>query len=418
MRIFPVVLLVAAQAWAASALSSSQLVEMAHKNPNSAEFREALTVSLGASDIQKGTAWAGGGPDFIFAIETEQTPEIFIDHEDQGRKMTKLRHGNLWIYTTQLATGTSHAFIYSIGGANFGGRTDIPAYLPDSYQQPGVPQGQLSEKLVNTSKIYGGMKSDYWIYVPAEYDPKVPAALMVWQDGQGMIKRDGPTHTLNVVDNLIHQKKIPVMIQVFISPGFVGEKRMRSIEYDTMNDTYARFLRDELLPEVYAKYNIRRDAYSRGITGSSSGGICAFNAAWRENGQFSRVWSRIGSFTSIQWHPGEIDGGNVFPFLIRKSPKENIRVWLQDGSQDLENTHGSWPLQNLQMANSLKMKGYDFKLTFGVGTHNGAQGNSQMPAALTWLWRGYDPAKTEEIYQQDPAEKDKPYYRVKALNRE
>ncbi|MGH9664805.1 MAG: alpha/beta hydrolase, partial [Bryobacteraceae bacterium] len=322
------------------------------------------------------------------------------------------------IYTTQLATGTSHAFVYSIGGAKVGGRTDIPAYLPDSYQQPGVPEGKLSDKLIHTSKIYDGMKSDYWIYAPAEYDAKVPAALMVWQDGQGMIKRDGPTHTLNVIDNLIHEKKIPVTIQVFISPGMVGTKRMRSIEYDTMNDTYARFLRDELLPEVYAKYNIRRDAYSRGITGSSSGGICAFNAAWRENDQFSRVWSRIGSFTSIQWHPGEIDGGNVFPFLIRKSPRENIRVWLQDGSEDLENNHGSWPLQSLQMANSLKMKGYDFKLTFGIGTHNGAQGNAQMPTALTWVWRGYDPSKTEETYRQDPAEKDKPYYRVKMLNRE
>ncbi|MGH7248416.1 MAG: alpha/beta hydrolase-fold protein, partial [Pseudomonadota bacterium] len=106
------------------------------------------------------------------------------------------------------------------------------------------------------------------------------------------------------------------------------------------------------------------------------------------------------------------------PFLIRKSPKLNIRVWLQDGSEDLENRFGSWPLQALQMANSLKMMGYDFKLTFGVGTHNGAQGNSQMPMALSWLWRGYDPSKTEEIYQQDPAEKDKPYYRVRRLNRD
>lgn len=418
MRCFSVVLLAAAQALAAGPMPSSKLVEMAHKNPNSAEFRDALVSSLGEADMQKGLAWEGGGPDFIFAIETDKTPQIIIDREDQARKMLKLRKSNIWYYTTQLQTGTSHAFAYSIGGATFGGRTDIPAYLPDSFEKPDVPQGKLSGKLVHTSKIYAGMKSDYWIYVPAGYDPKAPAALMVWQDGQGMIARDGPTHTLNVIDNLIYQKKIPMMIQVFISPGLEGEKRMRSIEYDTMNDTYARFLRDELLPEVYEKYNIRRDAYSRGITGSSSGGICAFNVAWRENDQFSRVWSRIGSFTSIQWHPGEIDGGNVFPFLIRKSPKENIRVWLQDGSQDLENNHGSWPLQNLQMANSLKMMGYDFKLTFGIGTHNGAQGNSQMPLALTWLWRGYDPSKTEEIYQQDSAEKDKPYYRVKLLNRE
>src|SRR2546422_458545 len=104
----------------------------------------------------------------------------------------------------------------------------------------------------------------------------------------------------------------------------------------------------------------RKDGYSRGISGSSSGGICAFNVAWWQPEQFSRVLSNIGSFTSIQWHPGEIAGGNVYPFKIRKEPKLNIRVWLQDGTEDLENNHGSWPLQNLQMANSLKMMDYDF----------------------------------------------------------
>src|SRR2546429_219673 len=80
--------------------------------------------------------------------------------------------------------------------------------------------------------------------------------------------------------------------------------------------------------------NLRKDSHSRGITGSSSGGICAFNAAWFHNELFSRVVSRIGSFTSIQWHPGEIEGGNIYPFKIRKEAKRNIRVWLQDGAND------------------------------------------------------------------------------------
>ncbi|MGH7248178.1 MAG: alpha/beta hydrolase, partial [Pseudomonadota bacterium] len=294
MRYFTLLLFAGAPLFAAGSLPSSRLVDMARTNPNSAEFHDALISTLGEANIQKGVAFAGGGPDFIFAVETNKIPMIFIDHQEQAREMSKLGDSNIWYYATELATGTEHAFVYSIDGQPFGGRTDIPAYLPESFEQPGVPQGKLSEKLVHTSKIYDGMKSDYWIYVPAEYDPNVPAALMVWQDGQGMIARDGATHTLNVIDNLIHEKAIPVMIQVFISPGLVGTKRMRSIEYDTMNDTYARFLRDEVLPEVYAKLNIRRDAYSRGITGSSSGGICALNAAWRENDQFSRVWSRIG----------------------------------------------------------------------------------------------------------------------------
>jgi enterochelin esterase family protein len=259
------------------------------------------------------------------------------------------------------------------------------------------------------------MQSDYWIYVPAQYDPAKPAALMIWQDGQGHIARNG-RRTLNVLDNLTYQKRIPVMISVFISPGKIGEKAMRSIEYDTVNDTYEQFL-DELLAGVYAQYNIRKDSYSRGIAGESSGGICSFNAAWQHPEQFSRVLSTIGSYTSIQWHPGQIDGGNVYPNKVRKEAKRNIRVYLQDGSEDLENDFGSWPLQNIQLANSLKMKGYDFHLAFGNGTHNGADANSQLPASLAWVWRDYDPNKTEQVYEQEAAEKTKPLFRVRVYNR-
>lgn len=208
------------------------------------------------------------------------------------------------------------------------------------------------------------------------------------------------------------------MIHVFLDPGKVGDKAMRSIEYDTVTDRYARFLLEEILPEVAQKYNLRKDGYSRAIAGLSSGGICSFNAAWWKPEEFSRVLSWIGSFTSIQWHPGELDGGNVFPFMIRKQPKRNIRVWLQDGSEDLENNHGSWPLQNIQMANSLKMRGYDFHFSFGHGTHNPAHGSAELPEEMAWLWRDYDPGKMQQTYEMDPAEKDKPYYRVKIYSRE
>jgi enterochelin esterase family protein len=331
--------------------------------------------------------------------------------------MKQIKGPNLWLATGKLVTGTSHNFHYMIDGKKTGGSTDVAAYGPDSYEHPGVPQGKLSEKIVHTSKLYEGMQTDYWIYVPAQYDPKTPAALMVWHDGQGLIARDGGSRLQNVIDNLIHQKKIPVMINVFISPGKIGDRAMRSILYDTVSDKHARFLRDEILADVQAKYNIRKDGYSRGIAGNSSGGISSFNVAWWQPDQFSRVLSRIGSFTSIQWHPGELDGGNVYPNMIRKQPKRNIRVWLQDGAEDLENNHGSWPLQNIQMANSLKMREYDFHLSFGSGTHNGAHGNSETPEELTWLWRGYDPAKTEQSYEMDPAEKEKPFFRVKIYNR-
>jgi enterochelin esterase family protein len=266
--------------------------------------------------------------------------------------------------------------------------------------------------MIHESQIYPNTKTDWWIYVPAQYDASKPAALMVWQDGEGLTKRDGSRVQI-MIDNLTHEKKIPVIVHVFIAPA---SRQMRSIEYDRMDDTYARFLRDEIVPKVAKMYNIRTDGYSRAISGASSGGIAAFNVAWHMPDQFSRVLSLVGSFTSIQWRAGERDGGNLYPFLIRKSPKRNIRVWLQDGSNDLENNHGSWPLQNLQMANSLKMQGYDFRLRWTTSFHGGG-GGPDRAEGLIWLWRCYDPAKTSEEYAQDPAEKDKPMFRVRALNR-
>ena len=236
--------------------------------------------------------------------------------------------------------------------------TPAPLTLgPDSLQHPGVPTGTLSPKLTLTSKIYDGMVSDYWIYVPAQYDAKTAAALMVFQDGEGYLNRSGDHPALNVLDNLIAQKKIPAMIAVFTNPGdlsgspgtptyaFVDaygkewsrtlKDSMRSTEYDTVSNRYARFLRDELLPVIYAKYNIRRDAYSRAITGMSSGGICSFNVAWQQPEQFSRVITWIGTFTSIQWHedPAVPDGGQDYPEKVLREPHRNLRVWVQDGNK-------------------------------------------------------------------------------------
>jgi enterochelin esterase family protein len=383
----------------------------------SAKLKDALPAAMGEENLKKGTAVLAEGPDFIFAVETNASPALFIN-DDAGPKMGRLPGSDIWVATASLRTGRTHNFHYVINGQNSGGKENVIAFGPYSYPKPGVPEGRLHGKFVHTSKIYNGMTSDYWVYVPAQYDPAMPAALMVWQDGEGLVKRELPSHAQIVFDNLTHEKKIPVMIHVLISPGFIGSRRMRSIEYDTVNDTYARFLRDEILADVGAKWNLRKDGYSRAIAGNSSGGICAFNAAWHQPDQFSRVLSRVGSFTSIQWQPGVIEGGNVYPNKVRKEPHRNIRVWLQDGSGDLENNHGSWPYQNLQMANSLKLREYDFHLSWGNGSHTGNGGHAELPEEMIWLWRDYDPAKTGQTYAMDPAEKAKPFYRVKALNRE
>jgi enterochelin esterase-like enzyme len=428
-----------APATPAEKVPASKLIEMAGSDPNGAPFRQALIATLGEERIKYGTAVIGEGPDFFWAIETAGLPQLIID-DVVGPAMTQIQGTDLWFETSKLATGKNHTFYYLVGGKRVGGDVNVPAYGPDSYEHPGVPKGTLSPMITQISKIYDGMESHYWIYVPAEYDPKVPAALMVWNDGGGHVNRNGGSRTQIVIDNLTYQKKIPVMIQVFINPGDISKATgtktnefvsnfsqrtgramgdsMRSTEYDTVTDRYARFLQDEILAEVGTKYNLRKDAYSHAIAGESSGAIAAFNAAWQRPDLFSRVLSRIGTYTSIQWQPGVLDGGNIFPFLIRKSPRKNIRVWLSDGSEDLENEHGSWPLQNIQMANSLKMRGYDFHFSFGGGSHNGAQGSAEAPEALTWLWRDYDPSKTEQTYEMDPAEREKPYFRVRIYNRE
>src|SRR5713226_1681689 len=310
-----------ASAFAAEKRSAPQLIDLAKSN--SGGLRDAISASFDAKDLSEGTAWAGRGPDFFFAVDAPSQPSLVIDGAS-GPEMQNLTGSDLWYAPARIEpVGRLHSFHYLINGAKFGGRLDLPAFSPPSYRQPGTPSGTLSPKIVHTSKIYDGMKSEYWIYVPAQYDPRTPAALMVFQDGGGYIDRDGNNPTLNVIDNLIAHKRIPVTICVFINPGDISaspgtptynfvkaysdkwsrslKDSMRSTLYDTVSDRYGRFLHEEILAEIEAKYNIRKDAYSRAITGLSSGGICSFNAAWQLPDQFNRVISWIGSFTSIQW---------------------------------------------------------------------------------------------------------------------
>jgi enterochelin esterase family protein len=442
-RISILSLLLITPTFATEKSNATQLTELAKSN--SPALRDAITATFDAKDLKEGTAWLAVGPDFFFSIEALSQPTLVIDGiSGVGPKMQNLPGSNLWYGAVRIEpVGKLHAFNYIIQGQKFGGRLDLPAFGPLSYQQPGISPGALSPKLVHTSKIYDGMKSDYWIYVPVQYDPHTPTALMVFQDGQGYIDRESRNPALNVIDNLIAQKKIPVMICVFISPGEIetspgtptynfvkaySEKwkrtmkdSMRSTLYDTVSNRYVTFLRDEVLAEVAAKYNIRKDAYSRAITGSSSGGICSFNAAWQMPDQFSRVISWIGSFTSVQWKedPSNPDGGQDYPEKVLRETHRNIRVWLQDGSEDLETDHyGSWPLANIRLANALKLKEYDFRFSFGKGTHNPGQGAAEFPSEMIWLWRDYDPSKTTQPYEIDPSEKSKPPFRVSITNRE
>jgi len=260
---------------------------------------------------------------------------------------------------------------------------------PDSQRREGVPRGRVTHGRWTSTRLYPGTVRDYWIYVPAQYDAAKPAALMVFNDGGGYVHEKRSFRVPIVFDNLIHAGDMPVTIGVFVNPGTIPPERAgakpqrnRSFEYDSMSDRYVRFLSEELLPAVLKDHHVSADPSRRAICGISSGGIAAFTAAWERPDAFGKVLSHVGSFVNIR-------GGHAYPALIRKTERKPIRVFLQDGANDLDNVHGSWPLGNQQMAAALKYQGYDFMFEFGKGGHNGKHGGAILPDALRWLWRDH-----------------------------
>ncbi len=269
----------------------------------------------------------------------------------------------------------------------------------DSLRQEGVPVGEVSSHEWRDSNVFPGTIRRYYVYKPAQYDPTKPAALMVFQDGHTYIREDGDFRVPVVFDNLIHRGDIPVMIGLFVDPGHKKEAlppepgwrprpENRSFEYDTLTADYAEFLLSEILPAVRQTVRITDDPDGRAICGISSGGICAFTVAWERPDQFRKILSHVGSFVNIR-------GGDVYPGKIRKTEKKPLRIFLQDGSGDLDNEHGNWPLGNKQMASALAFKEYDHKFVYGEGAHNGNHGGAILPESLRWLWRDYTLPKAE-----------------------
>lgn len=266
---------------------------------------------------------------------------------------------------------------------------------PESQVDSNVPHGEVTEHTFASSTVYPGTTRKYWVYVPKQYDAAKPAGLIVFQDGGGYASADGDFRVPVVLDRLIAKGDVPVLIGVFVNPGVIpaaqsGEKERsnRSFEYDSLGETYSKFLLEELLPEATKGYAIDPNPAMHAIGGISSGGICAFTVAWERPDAFGKVISHVGSFTNIR-------GGYVYPSLIRKSkdkPKP-LRVFLQDGSGDLDNLFGNWPLSSQEMAAALKFAGYDYRFEFGEGGHSGKQGGAILPETLRWLWR--DAAKAQ-----------------------
>jgi enterochelin esterase family protein len=268
-----------------------------------------------------------------------------------------------------------------------------------------VPKGEIRGPFTLPSQVYPGTQHTYWVYVPAQYDPAVPASLMIFQDGQAFKDPDGDLRTQNVLDNLIYRHKIPIMLAVFIDPGRTPEQpeptpkdwgdndTNRRVEYNSLDDQYARVIVDELMPVLYREYNISHDPEQHGIGGSSSGAIAAFTVAWERPNDFRKVLSNVGSFVNIR-------GGDAYPDLVLASPHKPIRIFLCDGRNDNRGIRDGnppngnsydprwdWFLQNVRMMRALTQKGYDINYAWGMNFHGQKMGGAILPDMMRWLWR-------------------------------
>jgi len=321
--------------------------------------------------------------------------QVVADDGSFTLNLDRVGSTNVYAGAATLQDGRAFRWSYVVGamragsGQRFGGG-QLEVYLthPDSKERTGVPKGAVRQMPPWKSGIFAGTTRDWWVYVPAQYRSESPACVMVFQDGAG------PRNYVPIVfDNLIARGEMPVTVGIFINPGTRADGGSnRSFEYDTLSDQYARFLLEEILPEVEKTIKLRHDAPSRGIAGSSSGGICAWTVAWQRPTEFSKVLSWVGSFTNIAHGATMREGGHNYPALIRKtSPRKPIRMFMQDGVNDLDNANGNWPLANMAMAKALAYAGYDYKLVMGQGFHSGRHGQAILPDSLRWLWRDYAP---------------------------
>lgn len=253
-----------------------------------------------------------------------------------------------------------------------------------------APTGEVQKYSFTSTGIFPGTVRDYWVYVPAQYDGKTPACLYVNQDG---LQWNAPA----VFDDLIAKGEMPVTIGVFIMHGRVPaengatalDRFNRSLEYDGLTDRYARFLAQELLPDVERKttkdgraLHLSKNPNDRAIGGASSGAVCAFTAAWERPDLFRRVFSAIGTYVGLR-------GADRYPTILRKYEPKPLRVYLQDGSNDQNIYAGDWWMENQMMERALTFSGYEVAHIWGEGGHDGRQGTEVFPDAMRWLWKDW-----------------------------
>jgi len=259
---------------------------------------------------------------------------------------------------------------------------------PDSYPKEGVPRGQIVTLEIPPSAIFPNCLHEAWLYLPPDYNGEDRLPIMIFQDGWWFVADDGPWQVQTVVNNLIADGSLPRMAVLFVESGKLRSQggladEQRSLEYDSLNGDYARFLLDEVFSQVEKHAAISDDPRDRGIAGIANGGICAFTAAWMRPDAFSKVLSICGIFADIR-------GGGAYPDLISETDRKPIRVFLQEGVRS--RLGGKYegldlPGGNRAVARALALKGYEHQFVLGEGGHSFRHGAMILPDAMRWLWR-------------------------------
>ena len=303
------------------------------------------------------------------------------------------------------------------------------APAPERRMHPGVPKGKIRQFTINsrdTKLLNPGIarrkfgtvdpnnpktlivethqidyKRQITVYIPDQYKPGTAAPFMVCHDGsKGKPKLAVP----RILDNLIHQKRIPAIIAIMVANGGGdAQGHQRGKEYDTMSGVFAEYIETEVLPRVETNCNVKltKDPDGRATMGSSSGGSAALIMAWYRPDLYRRVLTTSGTFVNQQWpfDPETPDGAWGFHNkIIPESPKKPLRIFLAVGDRDNYNPNvmrdgmHDWVEANHRMAKVLKAKGYHYQYLFCQNSGHGI-GNAKiqfLPHAIEWVWHGYD----------------------------
>ena len=356
------------------------------------ELESIVFRTFGKQNLSMGKVGSrSDGTLVAWALMNKEAAKVVDAADSEIGQFKAVGDSGLQVLCTEVPNFSNISYRVQAGGSTLqAGEFHVENYTmpPEGTPSPTVPAGRHEVFEFKSSTIFPKTVRQVTVYIPAQYDPAKESALIVWQDGSRHADPKGQMRATVVMDHLIAKGEMPVTIGVFVDPGRRESQKPndkaanRGFEYDSLGDAYVRFVTEEILPEVQQRYSLKwsDQPQMRAIAGGSSGGICAFTAAWERPDLFGKVLCWVGSFVDLR-------GGHVYPAMVRKTERKPIRVYLLDGKNDLDNPFGNWPLANLNMAAALKYQGYDYRFDFGECFHGSKGMAASLPDALRWLWR-------------------------------